>query len=38
MRGAMMTPTFERNPSRVYAVKVLQDANQNGNFDFGAPG
>ena len=37
-RGPMMSFTFDDIPPGIYAAKVLQDVNQNGNFDFGPKG
>lgn len=37
-RGGTMSITFDDIPSGTYAAKVLQDVNQNGNFDFGPKG
>ena len=38
VRGDRMTVTFDGIPPGVYAVKVLQDINQNGQFDMGLKG
>ena len=37
-RGPTMSFTFDDVPPGIYAAKVLQDVNQNGNFDFGPKG
>jgi uncharacterized protein (DUF2141 family) len=37
-RGPTMSFTFDGIPPGTYAAKVLQDVNQNGNFDFGPKG
>ena len=37
-RGPTMSFTFDDIPPGTYAAKVLQDVNQNGNFDFGPKG